>query len=96
MSRSWSATVQRLQHQFGDRLDLSEISEKFLPYYESGERIKVRDADMEVTGTVSMTTGWRPCLLLMRRSSDHGSSHLLLDRTELIAVQRGRKYVPVP
>lgn len=92
--REWEAYLQRARHRHGDKLDLSNIPEKFIPFFH-GPRLRVRMYDQEITGTVSVTTGWRPALLLMRRSSDHGSSDLLNHDTEILAVQHGRTYVPV-
>lgn len=89
----WSDYVNRARAKHGDKLDLSAIAEKFLPYFR-GPRIKVQPwyQDDTITGTVGVTTGWQPSLLLMRRSSDHGSSILLDDRFEVVAVQHGRQY----
>ena len=93
--RNFDAYVNRARATHGAELDLSEIPAKFLPYFQTGQRIRVRMYDQEITGTVSVTTGWRPALLLMRRSNASGSSDLLRDDTEIVAVQHGRTYVPV-
>lgn len=85
----------RATHTWGDRLDLSEIPDHFLPFFQTDARVKVELYGEEVTGRVSITTGWRPALLLIRRSSSLGSSDLLRADTRLIAVQHGRTYVPV-
>ena len=75
-------------------IDHSDLAAAFRPYYTSGRRIKVRMADgEELTGTVSRTTGWRPSYMLMRRSSDSGSSYLLSDKDIPIATLVGRKYI---
>lgn len=82
----------------GLRFDPSELNPAFAPYFDTGQRIKVRfwqDDDLTYTGTVGITTGWRPAFLLMRRSSDHGSSWLLTQGVELLAVQINGKYVEV-
>jgi hypothetical protein len=90
----WTDYTTRAVRQHGARMDWSEINETFVPYFH-GPRIKVRIGDTEYTGRVGVTAGWRPALLLMRRSSDHGSSILLTEGVELLAVQRGRQYVLV-
>lgn len=81
----------------GEKWDPSDLTPKFIPYFESGDRIRVRyrhgDYVMTRTGTVSVTTGWRPAFLLIRRVSDHGSSDVLSEQDEIIAVKRGRHYV---
>jgi hypothetical protein len=93
--RRFESYVTRAKQQHGDRLDLSEIPAKFIPYFQTGQRIRVRMYGEEMTGTVSVTTGWRPALLLIRRANATGSSDLLRDDTEIVAEQHGRTYVPV-
>ena len=62
-------------------IDYSDISKKFISYYESGDRIKVKFSYGEIkTGTVGMTTGWKPVFLLMLRSNSIGSSYTLSDK----------------
>jgi len=73
-------------------IDYSNISQKFAPYYHSNKRIKVGfcddNGDGDVyetrTGTVSMTTGWKPSLMLMLRSNSIESSYLLSDNDIII------------
>lgn len=94
--KSYAAMCDRRRREFGDRFDDSELSAQFVSHYESGKRVRVRFGyGEEMTGTIGVTTGWRPCFLLMRRSNDHGSSWTLSDRDEIVAVQYGRTYVPV-
>jgi hypothetical protein len=69
----------------------------FANAYTSGDRVRVRfgtgeDAE-ELTGTIGRTTGWRPCYLLMRRSSDTGSVYTIGLDDRIVAVKRGREYV---
>lgn len=65
-------------------IDYSNISKQFIPYYENGQRIKVQytyGKDKEVkSGTVGMTTGWKPVFILMLRSNSTGSSYILTDK----------------
>jgi hypothetical protein len=83
----------RLRKQWGDKFSDAGLSEKFRPYFRSGQRIKVRFSYGEIkTGTVSGTTGWQPSLMLMLTSRAMGSSHLLSDRDEIIAVKCGKHY----
>jgi hypothetical protein len=101
--RRFSDLVARGTARHGERFDPSELAEEFRRYYETGERIRVvttygqgESAETYTrTGTVGVTTGWRPAFLLIHRSSDHGSSDLLSDRDRVVAVKRGREYVPV-
>ena len=65
-------------------IDYSNISSQFIPYYENGKRIKVQytyGKDKEIkSGTVGMTTGWKPVFILMLRSNSTGSSYILTDK----------------
>lgn len=75
--------------------DRSGLNPAFDQYYHAG-RVRVRFSDgVELTGTIGRTTGWRPCYLLMRRSSDFGSSWTIGPNDRIVAVQRGREYVVV-
>ena len=71
-------------------IDYSNIAQKFAPYYYKEQRIKVgfTDAHGKVyetkTGTVGMTTGWKPSLLLMLRRDSVGSSYILSDKDILL------------
>ena len=88
-------------------IDRSALASQFARYYESGERIRVRTTytngeTWERTGTVGKTTGWLPVYLLMHRSNSmgswdtlHGGDFVGGTRDEVIAVKRGRNYIPV-
>ncbi len=94
-TRNYAAMIERRKAQYGERFDDSSLAEAFRPYLQTGQRIKVRFSFGEMTGTVGVTTGWKPCFLLMRRSSDRGSSWTLSTDDTITAVQRGRQYVEV-
>jgi len=85
----------RKAREHGSKWDPSGLAPQFAPYLHSDTRIKVRGPWGTRTGTVGITTGWRPAFLLMARTSAHGSSDLLGPEDQIIAVKRGRVYVPV-
>jgi hypothetical protein len=101
MSREWDDLLRRFKARYGDKFDPVQLHEKFRRYYHTDQRIKVRAYYPESgesytrTGMVSTTMGWRPGFLLMHRSSDIGSSDVLSEKDEVVAVQRGRKYVTI-
>lgn len=74
------------------RFDASDLDERFVPYLRSGQRIKVEVYGRTITGTVGITTGWKPVFLLMRTSRSIGSSDILDKRAKLLAVKVGREY----
>lgn len=85
----------RKRTEHGDKFDPSDLAPQFVPYLHEDQRIKVRTRwGEELTGTVGVTTGWRPAFLLMRRTSAYGSSTVLGKDDQIIAVKAG-KYVPV-
>ena len=93
MDRSYADLVYRRQREYGERFSEADLDKRFISFFESGERIRVFDLDQEITGTVDVTTGWKPAFLLMRRSSDMGSGILLGPKTKILAVQRNGRYV---
>lgn len=93
-NHAYVAAIARFKAVHGTKFTDSGLDPRFIPFYQTGQRIKVNTMGMEVTGTVTMTTGWRPSFLLMRRSSDHGSMFILDSSTTLLAKQVGKVYRP--
>lgn len=86
--------IARGQARHGDKWTDADLAEKFWPYYASGARIKVTSpGGFTRTGTVGVTTGWRPAFLLMHRSDAMSSWDVLSASDEVVAVKRGRRYV---
>lgn len=106
MRNSYDDLLRRFRAKWGEKFDASGLSAEFVRYYQSGERIRVdmRGLDSEekdsyghtiITGTVGVTTGWRPCFLLMRTTRSIGSPWTLDGKDRILAVRRGRVYVEV-
>jgi hypothetical protein len=85
----------RKRREHGDRFDASALDPRFVPYFNNGQRIKVETLGEELTGTVGVTTGWRPCFLLMRTTRSMGSPYTLGPSDTILAVRHGRTYFPV-
>ena len=65
--------------------DNRDLSQKFMKAFENQNRIKVKFPCGTVkSGTVCVTTGWKPCFMLMLTSRSTGSSWLLNDKCEII------------
>ena|SRR5437773_1491312 len=89
----WNAYLTRKRKEYGKRFDTEDLDRRFLPYFESGQRIKVRFPwGEDITGTVGVTTGWKPCFLLIRTARSLGSAITLGRLETVVAVQRGHKY----
>jgi hypothetical protein len=81
----------RKQREHGSKWDPSDLAPQFIQYFHSDVRIKV-DGPMGVrTGTIGVTTGWRPVFLLMHRSSAHGSTDTLGRQDRIIEIVRVRR-----
>jgi len=91
--RNLGNTIARRTAEYGEKFDRSALDPRFGHYFCTGERIKVRTCGEEITGTVGITTGWRPWFLLMRTKRSIGSSVTLGPKDEIVAVQKGRTYV---
>lgn len=90
----FSRYISRKIREYGDDFDSSDLAPQFIKYFNSGERIKVDYGGKIVTGTVGITTGWRPTFLLMRKETDIDSEYLLREDDKVIAVRR-KVYVNV-
>ena len=78
-------------HSSGNKMDYSEIDERFIPYYESGERVEVewkegmedfggygaRTEGRKARFYVGISTGWRPVFLQIYRKDSMGGQHIL-------------------
>lgn len=62
---------------YGDKFDDSDLNPIFVPYYESGQRITVYFGYETKRGTIGVTTGWKPCFLLMLTKRSLGSSYTI-------------------
>ena len=86
--------LQRADMRYGLAFDKRGLAEQFIPFYNSGQRIRVKTCGMELTGTISVTTGWRPCFLLMRTVRSIGSPWTLDQDNVILAVKKGKRYIP--
>lgn len=93
MRESFEHFKTRKAREHGTRFDPSALAPQFVRYFETGERVRVRFSyGEELTGTIGVTTGWRPAFLLMRTSRSIGSPWILGSGDAVVAVKRGREY----
>lgn len=92
MTTRYEQFIARKVREYGDKFDTSDLAPQFVRYFNSGERVRVDFGYAQLTGTIGVTTGWRPAFLLMRTSRSHGSSDLLSKDDRIIAVKEGRAY----
>jgi hypothetical protein len=76
--------MERQKTKYGSRFDASDLASKFIPYFNSQERITV-DFGFEVKrGRIGVTTGWKPAFLLMLRRNSMGSIWLLHNSDKIV------------
>jgi hypothetical protein len=72
------------KHKEYNHFDASELASEFIPYFNSQERIKVKFSYGEIlSGTISVTTGFKPCFLLMRTKRSIGSPHIISNQDHI-------------
>lgn len=84
--------------EFGERkLITTDLAQQFVPYFETGERIKVRHGEKIYTGIVEVPfyATRRLHFLLIQRAGRLDTAIELGDSDQILAVKRGRTYVPL-
>ncbi len=86
---SFKDLLARKRAQHGDKFDSTGLAPQFVKYYESGQRIEVDFGHGEIKrGRIGVTTGWKPCFLLMLTTRSIGSSWTLSDDDKVLKVIR--------
>ncbi len=82
--------IVRGKEKHGEQFDASDLEPKFARYWYSKERLRIKDnwEGSILTGTVGMTTGWKPSFILLRTTRSMGSSILLNKDCEILGVQQ--------
>lgn len=103
--RSFQEYLARKRTEYGAKFDPSDLDPRFIPYYENGKRIWVDEfsiGESAKSGTVGVTTGWKPTFLLISSSRAMGSSTLLTKKTKILGEvglykpRRGEYGQPIP
>lgn len=84
--RSYQEFTETKKHEFGEKFDASDLNPEFVPYFESGKRVEVDFGYEKKRGTIGVTTGWKPCFLLMLTKRSIGSSHTIGKDAKVIKV----------
>lgn len=91
--------LNRKRAEYGVKFDPSDLSEQFAGHFNTQQRIKVDFVGLDderndvyghtlLTGTVSVTGGWKPSFMLMRTKRSASSSWLLSDRDKIVSEVR--------
>ena len=92
---TYTTYLERKRQEYGDTFDDSALDSRFAPYFHTGTRLKIQTHGLILTGMIGVTTGWKPCFLLMRTARSRGSSWTLGPNDEILAIQHGRTYHPL-
>ncbi len=83
MRKSFDDYIQRKKAEYGEKFDPSDLDARFVPAFESGERVRLKFYGEGVkTGTVSVSTGWKPVFILILTRRSMGSSYTLNKNVE--------------
>ncbi len=78
MKTEFEVFCARKRVQYGDKFDPSELDARFVPAFNFGKRVRVNFYGTDVkTGTISVTSGWKPVFLLMLTARSITSSWVL-------------------
>ena len=85
MSTKYDSYISRQKTKWGSKFSASDLAKQFIPAYNSSQRIRVKFSTGEVlSGTVGVTTGWKPAFLLMLTSRSIGSSWILKGKDKIV------------
>ena len=79
----FSDYIDRKKEEYGSKFDDSDLADKFIPYYESQQTIKVKSSGETKYGKVGITTGWRPVFILVHPGAS-GSGFTLSNSDEIL------------
>ena len=80
----------RKKREYRENFNDVDLNKNFIPYYESQERITVKFCNKQgkeyerKRGRIGITTGWRPCFLLMLTTRSIGSSYTIGKKDKVI------------
>ena len=82
--KNYQETIEARKKRYSNFSDIN-LNKEFIPYFESQERIIVDFGYEKKRGTIGITTGWRPCFLLMLTKRSIGSSYTIGKKDKVIA-----------
>lgn len=87
MIHDYQEYIDRKRREYGERFSDANLCPEFRPYFESQARIEVNlDGFGIKRGRIGITSGWRPCFLLMLTSRSQGSIHTLSSADTILRV----------
>ena len=84
MYTKYNNYIVRKKQEYSKDFDDSKLSKQFIPYFNNDERIEVEFSTREIKrGTVGVTSGWKPCFILLLTTRSTGSSYILSDKDKI-------------
>jgi hypothetical protein len=74
---NYNEYIARKRVEHGSKFDPSSLNPAFIGAFNSQERITVDFGYETKRGRIGVTTGWKPCFLLMLRVDSSGSSYTI-------------------
>jgi hypothetical protein len=90
MVSKFEALISEKIRKYGNDFNASDLNPSFIPYYENQQRITVSFCNKQgkeyerKRGRIGITTGWKPCFLLMLTTRSLGSSWTIGKRDKII------------
>lgn len=70
----------------GDKFVTSDLNPDFIPYFLNNKKVEVDFGYEKKRGTIGVTTGWKPCFLLMLTKRSTGSSYTIGKNDKVVKV----------
>jgi len=86
MERNYRDLMDVKKCKYGEKFDDSDLNKEFIRYFENGKRIEVDFGYEKKSGTIGITTGWKPVFLLMLRRNSSGSSYTIGKNDKVIRI----------
>ena len=88
--RNYQEAIERGKREHGEKFTEIDLNKDFIPYYENQARIEVEftwgKTKEILRGRVGITTGWKPCFLLMKTTRSLGSTDLLTKNAKFLRI----------
>jgi hypothetical protein len=82
--KSYKEFIDKKKAEYGDKFDESDLNPAFIRFYESQDRITVDFGYEKKHGRIGVTTGWKPCFLLILTKRSLGSSYTIGEKDKVV------------
>ena len=91
MNNKYEDYIKRQVYKYGSKFDSSDLNPEFIPYLKSGQRVEVEfnystGYKEKFRGFIGVTTGWKPCFILLRTKRSIGSSYTIHKNDKVVKI----------